>query len=678
MKIQGLPSATIKLILLFSFVLAFNVLGSGKIFVNQQGYLSGNSKFVFCKQVADSFYVIRESDQQIVFREQLQLRINNDPATNFNIYTGDFSSVEQAGRFIIEIPSVGSSFSFSISDTVYNEVFRKSLKGFYFQRCGTALNSQHAGNYYHPACHLLDGWLHSSSAGSGFKLANGGWHDAGDYGKYIVNAGITAGTLLMAYEYFPDQFASDQIGIPESGNSIPDILDEVRYELEWFLKMQNSNSGGVYFKLTRENFSGMVMPQNDGETRYIYELSSTATADFAAVCARASRVFREFDSGFADQCKAAAENAWAFLVNNPDIVPAGGFHNPSGTSTGQYGDGSDLDERLWAAAELFDATGVLAYKNYFENQYNQISLFGSDMYWGNVGPLAHMTYLLSTQDSANPVTQAALGNALKNRCDIYVSEAAVSGFSVLLKPGEYNWGSNSAPLNKAILLLVANLREANPDYYNTALNQLNYVLGVNGHAISFVTGIGDSSVMNPHHRPSEADGITEPVPGLLAGGPNQYLSDPLLQSLFNSNTPPALCYIDDVDSYASNEIAINWNAPLVFVAGYFNGSTSTPVRNSQGTIIPENIRLFQNFPNPFNDQTRIRFHLGLSTEVSISIFDTNFRKVNSRNMGTLPAGEHNYYWNGKDHTGHALASGTYFYFLESKEHRLANKMLLIK
>ena len=171
---------------------------------------------------------------------------------------------------------------------LYDDVYKKSLKGYYFQRCGTALLQPHAGVYYHAACHPGDGFYHSSTGQSGFRLTTGGWHDAGDYGKYVVNSGITVGTLLLAYERFPEKFNQDNLNIPESGNGVPDLLDEVRYELEWLLKMQNEN-GGVYFKITKEQFESFIMPQNDSGIRYIHVLSSTATGNFAAMMARAAR-----------------------------------------------------------------------------------------------------------------------------------------------------------------------------------------------------------------------------------------------------------------------------------------------------------------------------------------------------------------------------------------------------
>jgi endoglucanase len=141
------------------------------------------------------------------------------------------------------------------------------------------------------------------------------------------------------------------------------------------------------------------------------------------------------------------------------------------------------------------------------------------------------------------------------------------------------------------------------------LDQLNYVLGVNAHAISFLTGIGEYHTMNPHHRPSGADNIAEPVPGLLAGGPDEFLEDGVLVANFTPSTPPALCYIDDVGSYASNEIAVNWNSALVFAAAYFANPTFSSIEEKESRVIPRRIGLLQNYPNPFNGSTTFRFVL---------------------------------------------------------------------
>ncbi len=490
----------------------------------------------------------------------------------------------------------------------------------------------------------------------------------------MVNAGITVGTLLMAYELFPERFSFDDLNIPESGNAVPDILDEARYELDWLFKMQAS-SGGVYFKVTRENFSGFVMPSNDTANRYIYQISSTATADFAAVMARASRVYADFDSAFSSECLAAAVKAWAFLKANPSIVPTGGFKNPGGTNTGEYGDGNDSDERLWAAAELFAVTDGTEYNDYFTSHYGNGQI-NSEMGWQNVRIMALLTYLTLTRPASSSAAQAKIQSSLMNYCYNLITEINNSGFRAAVKPGEFNWGSNSNALNRAVVLIIGYDYMKDPDLLTAAQDQLNYIYGCNANNISYVTGVGEHHVMHPHHRPSAADGITEPVPGLLAGGPDQYLNDDVLKAHYTSATPPALCYIDDQGSYASNEIAINWNAPLVFVTGYFNYEGNVTGVEKYNINIPRQIELDQNFPNPFNSTTVISYRLNKSSNIRFKVFNVLGRLLLDKDLGIKNPGENQVAWNGTDNKGNSLSSGVYYFTLSGAG--VFKKMILLK
>ncbi len=667
MKNNFNKSIAFALIFLFKFNLAFS-----QVFINQAGYVNILPKYFYTTSVSDSFYVIDKSNGAIAYRGELLLAVIDDGATGMTLYRGDFSNLQLQGNYLIKVGDVDSSYSFIISADALDNVYKKSLKGYYFQRCGMTLTPPYAGNYYHQSCHLLDAAFHSSTGETGSLLTTGGWHDAGDYGKYVVNAGITVGTLLMAYEMFPQKFSQDNLNIPESANSIPDLLDEVRYELEWLLKMQNSG-GGVYFKVTKEQFESIVLPNQDTGTRYIYQVSSTATADFAAVMARASRVYRNFDAAFSDKCLQASILAWDYLVANPSIVPAGGFKNPSGTVTGEYGDNNDADERLWAAAELFETTGESVYKNYFESRYSLGGIINSTMGWQNVKDLAQITYLMSTQSTTSNDIKVQIKNALLNYCNILVNRVSSNGFGISINPGEYFWGSNSDVLNKAVLLIFAFEQSRNKNYYDAALMQLNYILGTNAHNISFLTGVGTKFVLHPHHRPSWADGIANPVPGLLAGGPDQYLNDDVLKNHFNSSTPPALCYIDDVESYASNEIAINWNAPLVFVSGYFNGEGITSVEDQRLNFNPYNYQLYQNHPNPFNPVTTIRWDVPVASYQKLKIYDILGNEVATLVDEYREAGRYEVNF---DASG--LSSGVYIYKLESGTFIKAKQMILLK
>jgi endoglucanase len=670
---------------LFSFaallgVLSLEAFAAGPVVaVNQAGYTAAAQKIGIISAFADSFRVVRAATRETVFFGATGVASLGDAATGMELWNADFSSVQSPGEYILFTSNGDSSQHFFVADSVYNQVFRKSLKGFYYQRCGMTLSPVHAGqSYWHTICHTVDGTFHPTAEGTGTVDVKGGWHDAGDYGKYIVNAGISTGTLLAAYEWFPSKFAADDLNIPESGNGIPDILDEVRYELNWFLKMQRSSDGGVYFKVTHEKFEGFVKPENDGGVRYIYQLSSTATGNFVAVMARAARVFQPFNSGFAATCLAAAVKGWQYLQAHPQMVPTGGFKNPAETATGEYGDGSDSDERLWAAAELYLANGDASAHAYFTANYASGGILNQTMAWPDLKPLAELTYLRGNRAGISASVQDQIRQSLITYAGQLLTLRENSGFGSAMSVNDYVWGSNSQALNNALLLIMASEEGGKPAFLQAALDQLHYVLGVNAHGISFVTGIGARHTMRPHHRPSATDGVQEPVPGLIAGGPNRNVKqDPVLERTFTSATPPALCYVDHVDSYASNEICINWNAPLVFVAGYFNLGTLSSVGEPSGSNLQERFRLEQNYPNPFNGTTLITFTVQQEENLDFRVIDMLGRTVLKKSLGRCASGEHQLAWSAAGEDGAPLSSGAYFYFIEGTYRSPVRKLMLL-
>jgi len=542
------------------------------VLVNQAGYLLDQRKEAYVVGKVDSFRVITDHGGTIAFSGPVSLTSATDPATGLRTSKADFSALRAPGRYrMVSIPG-DTSVPFAVADNALEGAYRASLKGYYYQRCGLALLPKYAGVYAHPVCHSHDAMFHASTGKTGFSASGGGWHDAGDYGKYVVNAGITVGTLLMAYEMFPGRFSQDDLNIPESGNGVPDILDEARYELDWLLEMQDTVDGGEYFKVTTEKFDGFEMPERDTSTRFIYQKSSAATGDFAAVSAQAARIFKGRDPAFARRCLVAAKTAWKYLELHPMLVPPMGFQNPPGTWTGGYGDWNDMDERWWAAVELFETTGERTYNDYFLNHYSKSGVFASAMSWPNVQTMAGIEYLVGKQNASDSSARADLRSRMVTLCSSLVHRASEDGLNVTLRTQDYVWGSNGIVLNNAVVLIVGNELTNDRSFVATALEQLNYILGCNCKSISFLTGVGAHAAMHIHHRPSAADGIDAPVPGLVAGGPNSWRADSVLQKEFPSGTPPAQCYVDDDRSYASNEICINWNAPIVFVTGYFSSA----------------------------------------------------------------------------------------------------------
>ena len=461
---------------------------------------------------------------------------------------------------------MGRSWNFRIADDVFARAYYLAARSYYGQRCGTALDlGPEFPGYQHGICHT-DGAYDSSSGKEGKRVSSHGWHDAGDYGRYVVNSGISTATLLWTWDLFRHGVEKVSLRLPESGKVVPDLLSEARWNIDWLLTMQDKD-GGVWHKQTSSHFCGFIMPEADKLTSLVIGSgrspfkTSCATADFAAVTAIAARVFAPFDPAYARKCLAASQNAWNWLKQNPDVV----FRNPPGVSTGEYGDAHCDDERLWAAAELLRATGEAEYENYFTAHYRDyLSTLRSDdpPSWPTVAPLALWTYVLGGGKNAaavNDIRQLSLTAA-----DAIVERAASHPYRTTMLAKNYIWGSNGVASNYSMQLLIADKIHADARYRDTATENLHYLLGRNTFSLSWVTQTGSNPVQNIHHRLSAADGIAAPWPGLLAGGPNPGRQDPTMQKLVTPGTPPGKAYIDAEAAYACNEVAINWNAPLVF------------------------------------------------------------------------------------------------------------------
>jgi endoglucanase len=537
-----------------------------EIKVDQVGYLPERPKvaFVVSAAAATTFTVRRTDDDTVAFEGRLAPPVA-DGDSGDEVRAADFSGLHRTGRYLQDVPGVGRSFAFAIGPDIYLRPFVLAMRSFYGQRCGMAVDlGREFPGYRYAACHL-EGGYHASSGKSGPKAPTGGWHDAGDYGRYVVNSGLTTGTLLWTYELFGKRVFKVELDLPESGDGTPDILDEVRYNLDWMLSMQDTD-GGVWHKQTSEQFCGFVMPEKDTLRSLVIGTgtepfkSSCATADFAAVMAIASRVYKPFDGAYAAKTVEAARRAWTWLVTHPAVL----FRNPSGVATGAYGDRNCSDEVLWAAAELGRTTGQEPYLGYFLKEFAahraSVRPVGPPS-WANVAPMALWTYVLGGGTDAQAV--AGIRGDTLAAADAIVERSARHGYRIAMTSADYVWGSNGVAANYGVQLLVADAMRKDPRYVRAALDNLHYLFGRNPFSLSWVTRVGANPFKHPHHRPSGADGQPEPWPGLLSGGPNRSRQDPAMQKL--PTLPPARMYLDDEASYASNENAINWNAPLVFL-----------------------------------------------------------------------------------------------------------------
>jgi endoglucanase len=492
----------------------------------------------------------------------------------------DFSTFKNNGSYVVEIPGVGTSYSFQIRRDVHKAAAAASLKGFYYQRVSTDLPEKYAGKWRRPAGHaaadnrvLIHPSAVSAHRPAGTVISSPrGWYDAGDYNKYIVNSGITMGTLLAAYEDFPDYFKAQKLNIPESANRVPDILDEVLWNLRWMLTMQDPNDGGVYHKLTNAAFDGMIMPDKAVKPRYVVQKSTAAALDFAAVMAQASRVYKNYNRdlpGLADSCLIAAVKAWEWAQKNPNIIYDQEAMNQQfepKVTTGAYGDREFSDEKTWAAAELYVTTQKDSY--YTAANFNAADKLSLPS-WAQVKMLGYYT-LARFNKSLTPVAQKDLPGIKKQLiafADDLLAGTAERTYRTVMGKSEkdYIWGSSAVAANQGIVLIQAYKLTADKKYLQGALGNFDYLLGRNAVGYSFLTGFGEKSTLHPHHRPSIADGIEEPVPGLLSGGTNARAAQQDKCSGYTATSPDEV-YLDHDCSYAANEIAINWNSPFVYLA----------------------------------------------------------------------------------------------------------------
>lgn len=482
-----------------------------------------------------------------------------DPDSGDTTSVVELTGITAPGRYIIEVDGQGKSDEFELNAKVYDRPLRLSMLAFYGQRCGTAVSlAPEFPQYKYPACHTGPATYHASTGKQGTNPCTHGWHDAGDYNRYVVNSGITTGTLLMAWEAYQKRLADMRLHASDAVPAIPDYLAEVKWNLDWMLQMQDGD-GGVFHKATAAQFSGMVMPQDDKAPVLIvgsgvapYK-TTQATADFGAVCAIAARAYRRYDPEYAAKCLAAARKAYDWAIAHPN---APFTKNPEGIQTGGYGDPHPQDELLWLAAELFRTTNEATYHKYFLSKYKNFSPLippTGPQNWGGVQNLAFFTYLMS--ESADAAAAAEIKAALLGAADACVNRGRKNGYHIPMEESDYVWGSNSVVANYGMMLQVAYKISGNREYFDAAQDCLHYLLGRSTFNMSFITQIGKRWPMHPHHRPSAADGIEQPWPGMLVGGPNKD----------NNKRPVARQWFDNEGDYRTNEIAINWNAPLVYL-----------------------------------------------------------------------------------------------------------------
>ncbi|MCR5130804.1 MAG: glycoside hydrolase family 9 protein [Prevotella sp.] len=566
-----------KKVLILTTVLGLAATMQAQVRMNQVGLTPQQEKVAVVEGAvkASNVKILNAKTGKSVVKPHV-LRTATSPFSKKKRTVLDFSQLKAEGDYVVVSGKYRQPFS--IRNHALSEVSKGALKAFYLVRSGMPIEAQFAGEFARPAGHLdTKVMIHPSAVSPGRPAGSvisspAGWYDAGDYNKYVVNSSYSIGLMLCAYQQCVDYFKGQNLGIPESKNQTADLLDEMMYNLKWLLTMQDPWDGGVYHKLTTPNFEGFVKPTDCHQQRYVVAKSTAATLDFAAVMAQAARLLKDNRDypEFAEQAQRAALAAYHWAELHPkdfyqqEVMNR--LHKPA-VATGTYGDFFVGDEFFWAATELYLLTSDEKFKQDAEK--HQPRNFRASS-WASVAPLGVYEWLTWQQETE-------LGQTCKKHlmayCDSLVKAVPTSSFQTPSgnRAHDFNWGCLGGSFcSTGVALLFAYQMSNDSKYLTAARENADYVLGRNALGFCYVTGFGTKSPMNPHHRISAADGIEKPFPGLLVGGPNPGQQDKAnVHQPYPSNFPDE-SYIDDAESYASNEIAINWNAELVSLMGWLD------------------------------------------------------------------------------------------------------------
>ncbi len=636
MSLNYLFTSVFAFFLLFSSFDTVAQTTNSKPKVNQVGYYPESSKLGITPETgATTFYLKDVSTGAIVFEGNLSSSKFYGPGSE-NVKVADFTGFQAFGTFKLGIHGGEESYSFKIGNNVFSELNEGILKAFYFNRASTALPEEYAGVWNRPLGHPDSNVLVHNSAASTNRPANSsisspkGWYDAGDYNKYVVPISSSISQLLFAYEEFPEYFQSLEINIPESGDNIPDILDESLWALRWLFTMQDPDDGGVYHKLTTSNFQATVMPHVPTATRYVVQKGTGATYDFAAVMAQASRVYEEFLPDFADSALDAAKKAFDWAEANPNISYNQGALSDPAINTGGYGDSNFSDEKFWASSELYITTGDDTY--YMDNGWSSAGVVG----WNSVRGLGLFSMVTNrTELTANGLADTtSMKQRVMSIADSYVNGGLNSAYRSAFgySNGHFFWGSNGFAGNIALATMLAYRVSGDQKYYTATLDVIDFIMGRNPLDQSYVTGFGSNPPMHIHHRQSEADNVVAPVPGWVAGGANPgNQSQDCGAGAYNSMLP-ALSFLDDYCSYSTNEITTYWNSPFIYaLTGLEN---LTPEADSTST----STGFFKSFENkPYFDP-------GELIDIQWTVLDEGFTNINLyyrtlKNSNTVLLGE---------------------------------------
>lgn len=595
------------------------------IMMNQAGFLKGRTKraTLLCSEKSGIKYdILNESGKKVFSGKSIPFGKDKDSGDQVHIL--DFTKLDKEGKYTIKTADGKKSRQFAIGNSeIYSQLLYDSLNYFYQNRSGIEIKSQYitsgdkealARAAGHPTdnAEIMSDW---DNNGSGTSIdVTGGWYDAGDHGKYVVNGGFSLWLMQNQYETakkygYEKVYKDGTLYLPESANKAPDILDEARWEMDWMLKMivaDGEYKGMAYHKAHDEKWTGLgIAPADDEMKRIVKPPSTAATLNLAACGAQASRLWTDYDADFAKKCLDAAVTAYDAAKKNPKL------YAPLDQSVGggAYGDDDVEDEFYWAACELYLTTGD---KKYLEDMKDSkyylavpTTLGGGESVnsvgsfdWGHTAALG--TFSLAV--CGNGISQKGADTIKDSICkaaDHFIGLEKKQGYGLPYaqstisyndKDKGYLWGSNSFVADNSIVIAYAYMLSKDEKYMNGALAGVDYLLGRNAMDNSYVTGYGANAIKNPHHRywAGQIDsGFPLAPSGVMSGGPNSGMQDPWVKGMGwkKGTIAPQKCYMDHIEAWSVNECTINWNASLAWLIGFTaqeNGGIKTQDTSALG------------------------------------------------------------------------------------------------
>ncbi|WP_286034651.1 glycoside hydrolase family 9 protein [Megamonas hypermegale] len=542
------------------------------IHVDQVGYLTNHDKVAMVADAKDkTFEIIDTKTNKVVFTGKLSAP-KYDAMSEETLSKADFTNLKTPGTYILKIGN-RESYDFEINDNVYAIPTVQSWRSYTLSRSNTPIDDTDVSGLKlkggHPQDKNAEVYFTDKLNKKGDVVdVSGGWYDAGDYGKYITTAGLSSAELMLAYEANPDHFTKGQLVFPKGVNSeanLPDVLSEVKFEIDWMRKMQRQD-GSTFHKvagLTWPSFE--ISPDTDTQQRYIFSTATYSSAIYGASLAIGARVYEPFDKTYAQDLKKDAERVWEYLQKNPNPIYRVDEGQENGS--GPYNKNTDIEERLWLSAEMFLTTGDKKYENYLQQEKERLTDKPSFFTWDNTLALAQFAY--AKAPNADKKLQTEVSNAFISYAEDILKKINSDGFECALAENEYTWASTKNALTQADILLMAYQLQPKQEYLDGALSQIHYLFGRNSLNKSFMTGVGDNPPEHPHNRIHESTGAY--VSGLVVGGPNHVIGgDPdQTKYLESGHIPVAKSYIDVLTSWSTNEYAIDYTAAAVYALSWF-------------------------------------------------------------------------------------------------------------